>query len=128
MNVATAISAGATAAIVKAITGTVVSEGVIMTYHNGWRTCSQAGGTTSTREDRRQLGRDHGTITLEHTTDHFAAQRLGGIDVLVSSIAQKGMDQTKSAEMAPGTTLSPTDGSAAGAHGPPIFVVQYHSP
>jgi len=35
MNATTAISAGATAAIVKAMTETVVSEGVIMTYHNG---------------------------------------------------------------------------------------------
>ena len=87
----------------------------------GGRHDIDAGGSATTWARSR-------TITLEHTTDHFAAQRLGGIDVLVSSIAQKGMDQTKSAEMAPGTTLSPTDGSAAGAHGPPIFVVQYHSP
>jgi len=35
MNVAMATSEAATAALVKAITGTAVSEGALMTYHNG---------------------------------------------------------------------------------------------
>ena len=59
---------------------------------------------------------------------YFAAQRLGLTGVLVSSIAQNGIDHTKSADIAPGTICTPTAGIAAGAHGPPIFVVQYHSP
>jgi hypothetical protein len=59
---------------------------------------------------------------------HFDAQRLRGIGVLVSSIAQNGIDHTKSAETAPGVSWMPTGGSAAGAQGPPMFVVQYHSP
>src|SRR4051794_1290140 len=59
---------------------------------------------------------------------YLAAQRLGLIGTLVSSIAQNGIDQMKSAETAPGTSCTGTCGSAAGAQGPPMLVVQYHSP
>src|SRR6476620_10643697 len=66
--------------------------------------------------------------TEQSAAAYLAAQRLGLIGVLVSSMAQNGIDQMKSAETAPGTSWTGTCGSAAGAHGPPILVVQYHSP